>query len=186
MRTKAQEAQEAIDMGLTELRVTDPIAFLFAQHDRQLVICAALDRLAAAPGDKSARETANLILGYAETEMPLHLADEEEDLFPRLIARCDPEDGLDNIIDQLEHEHETDSALYKRLEHELKIIASGDQPAHPEVFAADATAFAMLQRRHLNWENGTILPLARQKLTPEDLDDMRVAMSARRHDAEVG
>jgi hemerythrin-like domain-containing protein len=118
---------------------------------------------------------------YAAGEKPLQLADEQKDLFPRLIARCDPVDGLDNMVDQLEHEHETDSALYKRLEHELKVIAGGQVPRHPEVFASDARAFAMLQRRHLNWENGTILPLARQKLTPEDLDEMRVAMAARRH-----
>jgi hemerythrin-like domain-containing protein len=162
-------------------QIVDPIEFLFAQHDRQRVICAALDRLAAAPADVGSRETAQLILDYAAGEMPLHLADEEEDLFPRLRARCDPEDGLDNMVDQLEHEHETDSALYKRLEHALHDIAGGTQPGHPEVFASDARAFAMLQRRHLNWENGAILPLARLKLTREDLDDMRVAMAARRH-----
>jgi len=179
------KTKEADGNGLSELRIIDPIAFLFAQHDRQLVICAALDRLAASPSDGKAAENAQFILDYASGEMPLHLADEEEDLFPRLIARCDPEDGLDNMVDQLEHEHETDSALYKRLEHELKIIARGENPGHPEVFSADARAFAMLQRRHLNWENGTILPLARQMLTPDDLDEMRVAMAARRHGTEI-
>ncbi len=174
------KTKEAASNGLSEIRIVDPIAFLFAQHDRQLVICAALDRLAASPSDEKAAENAQFILDYANGEMPLHLADEEEDLFPRLLARCDPEDGLDNMVDQLENEHETDSALYKRLEHELKGIARGEKPGHLEVFSADARAFAMLQRRHLNWENGTILPLARQMLTPGDLEDMRVAMSARR------
>ena len=162
------------------LRISDPIEFLFAEHDRQLVICAALDRLVEAPDCLEAAETARLILDYAARYMPLHLADEEEDLFPRLIARCDPEDGLDKMIDQLEHEHETDSALYKRLEHDLRAIAKGEAPGHRDVFARDAHAFAMLQRRHLNWENGTVLPLARQKLVQEDLKEMKVAMAARR------
>ena len=177
----ANEPNDAAREGISAPRIIDPLEYLFAQHDRQLVICAALDRLAVAPGDATAAETAQLILDYAVSEMPLHLADEEQDLFPRLVARCDPEDGIDNIVDQLEHEHETDSALYKRLEHELKGIARGKASSHPEVFASDARAFAMLQRRHLNWENGTILPLARQKLTREDLDDMRDAMMIRRH-----
>lgn len=163
------------------LRISDPIEFLYAEHDRQLVICAALDHLAAEPEAKDASETAQLVLEYAGSDMPLHLRDEEDDLFPRLLKRCEPEDGLENLVDQLEHEHETDSALYQRLQNALHSLAKGDSLPHPEVFASDAQAFAMLQRRHLNWENGTVLPLARQRLTPEDLDDMRVAMAARRH-----
>lgn len=163
------------------LRISDPIEFLFAEHDRQLVICAALDHLAVEPEAHDARETAQLILDYAGSDMPLHLRDEEDDLFPRLLERCEPEDGLENLVDQLEHEHETDSALYQRLQHALRTLAEGSTLPHPEVFTSDAQAFAMLQRRHLNWENGTVLPLARQRLTPEDLDDMRVAMAARRH-----
>jgi hemerythrin-like domain-containing protein len=181
----ANSSEPASGSSAPAQRIVDPIEFLYAQHDRQLVICAALDRLANAPDGEDATETAQLVLDYAATEMPLHLADEEKDLFPRLIERCDPEDALDNIVDQLEHEHETDSALYHRLEHGLKAIARGAPLAHPEVFCSDAQSFSMLQRRHLNWENGTVLPLARQKLTPEDLAEMRDAMSARRHGTEL-
>jgi len=165
--------------------IGDPIEFLFAQHDRQLVICAALERLAAAPYGAEAAESAQLILDYAEYEMPLHLADEEYDLFPRLTARCDPEDGLEAIVDMLEHEHEADSALYRCLESGLRAIAKGEAPDHRDLFARDAHAFAMLQRRHLNWENGTVLPLARQKLSGEDLEGMKHAMAARRQGAGI-
>lgn len=172
--------------GSGALRISDPIEFLYGEHDRQLVICAALDHLATAPEAPDARETAELILNYADTDMPLHLRDEEEDLFPRLLERCEPEDGLENLVDQLEHEHETDSVLYQRFKDALHAIANGKPLDHPDVFKSDAEAFAALQRRHLNWENGTVLPLARQRLTPEDLEDMRVSMAARRHGSTVG
>jgi len=183
--TTGKARKRATSGDTAGLKIVDPIEFLFAQHDRQLVICAALDRLAAAPDGHDAAESARLILDYAENEMPLHLADEENDLFPRLAARCDPEDGVEAMIDMLEHEHETDSALYGRLEPGLEGIAKGRPLKHPEVFARDAHAFALLQRRHLNWENGTVLPLARQKLTGEDLEDMRIAMAGRRHGADM-
>ena len=178
-RSKVKSGTGAEKAGA--LRISDPIEFLYAEHDRQLVICAALDHLAAAPEAPDAQETAEMILDYADSDMPLHLRDEEEDLFPRLLERCEPEDGLENLVDQLEHEHETDSVLYQRFKDALRTLAKGESLDHPEVFRSDAEAFATLQRRHLNWENGTVLPLARQRLTPEDLDEMRVAMAARRH-----
>ena len=46
--------------------------------------------------------------------------------------------------------------------------------------ARDAMAFATLQRRHLAWENGTILPLARQRLSAEDKAELGRRMTARR------
>ncbi len=182
---RAKNDSGASPEGAGALRISDPIEFLYGEHDRQLVICAALDHLASAPGAPDARETADLILNYADTDMPLHLRDEEEDLFPRLLERCEPEDGLENLVDQLEHEHETDNALYQRLKGALKTLAEGGTLRHPEVFESDAQAFALLQRRHLNWENGTVLPLARQRLTSQDLEEMRVAMAARRHGTSV-
>ena len=40
--------------------------------------------------------------------------------------------------------------------------------------------FRSSERRHLAWENGAILPLARKRLTPEDLRTLGQKMAALR------
>ncbi len=62
--------------------VRRPLEFLEGHHDRQLLICAALEHLAEESQASDIAETARMVLDYFERELPLHVADEEEDLFP--------------------------------------------------------------------------------------------------------
>lgn len=157
-----------------------PLEFLTGHHDRQSAMCAGLERLARDPGARDAAATAGLLLDYLRRELPLHIADEEEDLLPLMAHRCTEEDGLDAVLAQIRAEHEGDIAFEACLIGPLEAIASGGRPARPDVFARDATAFATMQRRHLAWENGAIVPLARRRLKPEDLARLAAAMTARR------
>lgn len=157
-----------------------PLEFLAGHHDRQGVMCAGLEHLAGQPASSRSRETAQLVLDYLEHELPLHIADEEEDLFPLLRERCGRDDDLETMFAMLRSEHGSDDALMARLMGPLRDLASGRTPAAPDVFARDAMAFATLQRRHLAWENGTILPLARQRLSAEDKAELGRRMTARR------
>ncbi len=172
----AQAQNGAIDIS----RFRHPIEFLFEEHDRQRVICATLELLAHDCTADRAPENAVLGLGYLEHEMPLHIADEEEDLFPLLTRRCAPEDELDELVALLSSEHETDEKHYLALLAPLRAIVDGRPPPNPMQFAADARAFAVLLRRHLGWENGTVLPLARRRLTAADRAEMGRKMAVRR------
>jgi hemerythrin-like domain-containing protein len=154
-----------------------PIEFLFSEHDRQRVLCASLERLA---GDPTSAETARLVLDYYEEELPRHVADEEEDLFPLLRARCEPDDAIGTILDLLDAEHATDHEIFHRLVPGLKAIAGGGRADAPIAFSADARAFSILQRRHLAWENGTVLPMARSRLGADDQRSLARRMAARR------
>ncbi len=179
MRTPSATAQAqhgAIDIN----RFRHPIEFLFKEHDRQRVICATLELLAHDCTDDRAPENATLVLGYLEHEMPLHIADEEEDLFPLLKRRCAPEDEFEELVALLSSEHETDEKHYLVLLAPLRAIVNGLRPPDPVQFAANARAFAVLQRRHLGWENGTVLPLARRRLTAADRAEMGRKMAERR------
>jgi hemerythrin-like domain-containing protein len=49
-----------------------------------------------------------------------------------------------------------------------------------EEFASAARAFARAQRRHVAYENGSILPLARTRLTRKDLKQLSRRMAQRR------
>ena len=172
----AQAQYGAIDINLFR----NPIEYLFREHDRQRMICATLELLAHDCTADSAPENAALVLGYLEHDMPLHIADEEEDLFPLLTRRCAPEDEFDEIVALLSSEHETDEKHYLALLAPLRAIVNGLRPPDPVQFAADARVFAILQRRHLGWENGTVLPLARRCLTAADKAEMGRKMAERR------
>ncbi len=179
MRTASATAQAqygAIDINLFR----HPIEYLFREHDRQRMICATLMLLAHDWTADSAPENAALVLGYLEHEMPLHIADEEEDLFPLPTRRCAPEDEFDEIVALLSSDHETDEKHYLALLAPLRTIVNGLRPPDPVQFAVDARVFAILQLRHLGWENGTVLPLARRCLTAADKAEMGRKMAERR------
>jgi hemerythrin-like domain-containing protein len=179
MRTAPATAQAqngAIDIS----RFRHPIEFLFEEHDRQRVMCAALELLAHDCTADRAQENAALVLGYLEHEMPLHIADEEEDLFPLLTRRCAPEDEFEELAALLSGEHETDEKRYLALLAPLRAIVNGLRPPDPVQFADDARAFAVLQRRHLGRENGAVLSLARRRLTAADRTEMGRKMAERR------
>lgn len=157
-----------------------PLEFIFADHDRQRVVCAALERLAGDLHAPDARENAAFVLGHLENELPIHIADEERDLFPLLRLRCLADDRIDELLSLLEDEHEEDDLHCAALLAPLRIIAEGGRPGDVPEFAAIARDFARFQRRHLGWENGTVLPLAERRLTDADQAELGRNMAARR------
>ena len=175
--TQAQDEQQA---SARHDSIRLPIEFLFDEHDRQRVICATLVRLANDCTEDDASDNAQFVLSYLEHDLPLHIADEEEDLFPLLKRRCEPDDELDYILALLNEEHEVDDDYYLRLLEPLRVIASGGEPADRGAFCHDARTFAIFRRRHLGWENGTVLPLARKRLTDADQAELGRRMAARR------
>jgi hemerythrin-like domain-containing protein len=157
-----------------------PLEFIFAEHDRQRIICAVIERLANDLHASDARENAAHVLDHLENTLPLHIADEERDLFPLLWQRCLDDDGIDELLALLQKEHEEDDALCAGLLAPLRVLAKGGQPREPVEFVALALGFARFQRRHLGWENGTILPLAERRLTDADQAELGRSMAARR------
>ena len=157
-----------------------PIEFVLADHDRQRVQFAALERLANDLDAPDARAIAAAILEFLETKLPLHVQDEERDLFPLLRRRAEPDDGFDVLLGLLQDEHAVNEEYYRDVLGPLRTMAGGGKPARPEAFAAQARAFSIFERRHLAWENDAILPLARKRLTPEDLRTLGQKMAARR------
>ena len=85
-----------------------------------------------------------------------------------------------NFLALLNDEHEADQDYQLRLLEPLRSIAAGRQPADAVEFGHAARAFSVFQRRHLAWENGTVLPLARKRLSEADQADLGRKMAARR------
>ena len=110
--------------------------------------------------------------------MPLHIADEEEDLFPAFARHCAGEAEFEGIRTQLCKEHAPDDPLTRILEADLQILAAGGTLKDHAGFAAMACSFAEMQERHLNWENNTVLPLAEKCLDAEELREIGRSMVA--------
>jgi hemerythrin-like domain-containing protein len=161
-------------------RFRDPLGFIYAEHYRNRIICNTLD--AASPASRpnlSAEELAAIVEFYA-VDRPLHVADEEELLFPMLRLRCEPSDNLPEILALLEAEHRSDQPLIDSVIEGLTALINSAALADPALFAEKCRAMSDFQRRHLAWENSVVMPLAKRRLTSADLVDLGRGMAQRR------
>jgi hemerythrin-like domain-containing protein len=177
-QARSVEASRIEEIPENLLRV--PIDYIYADHYRQRTMWAMLDELAVDPSGEVASQLSAALLTYLERDLPLHIADEEEDLFPRLKARVLPEDGVANVLALLSEEHVDNGRLAPPLVAALSTLAAGEPLADEKAFARDAALFAGAQRRHQAWENRIVMPVARKRLTRADLAEIGRNMAARR------
>lgn len=170
VQTRSRPGLTPIDPGL----LAAPIDYLHAVHLREREVCAMLDRIADL-GRASGTET-KPIMSFLSDELPLHLEDEETDLFPLLQARCSEEDEIDRLLKQLRTDH-------KRVDFDTPKITAILQSATP---AIEPTACGTLRRyadyarHHLILENAILLPFARLRLNTSDLSRLGAGMARRR------
>ena len=182
MRRDMREAAggEAVATKSRKDALPDPIQFILQDHDRQVETCSRLEELISASETEPVADWAASLVSSLDRDLPLHVKDEELDLFPRLKSRRPPESNLGDILDQLITEHQTDEGLADLVIEDLRAIAEGALPEYPVRFQLNVRAFCEMQRRHLNWENRVVLPLAQRLLTEEDKQDLARRMIARR------
>ncbi len=157
-----------------------PIAVIEADHAYQLAICDVLNRLLHNPRHGADEQEIAAVREYLCSCLPLHIADEEEDLFPLLRKHAGAEDGLEQILGQLHLEHRTDRHLIDDLCTDIGCLIGGQAFADPARFLMTAFAFSETQRRHLAWENAVVMSRARKCLTKADLAELGRRMAKRR------
>jgi pyridoxamine 5'-phosphate oxidase len=158
---------------LASALLEDPVAFLSAEHARQVALLGHLERLARAPAARGARQMAAALLRWLTEEWPLHIADEEQSLHPRLR----PHDA-GGALARLSAEHDRESDLAAQTLAGLRQLVAGGEVVPGTLEAA--AAFAGLHRQHLAFEEARITPLARRVLTPEAMRELANEMAARR------
>lgn len=167
------------DQGERPVSPGDPIEFLLAEHLNHRRMCNALERLAAATDFDAARITG--LLDFIRFDLTLHVIDEEEDVFPLLRVRCLPEDQIEAVLDRLTAEHAEDKSLSERARDVLNACLIVRKPPFAiEGGAAALITFAQHERSHLALENAVIIPLARRRLSQEDLETLGQRFIARR------
>lgn len=174
----APAGQEGYLSALPRHLLASPLDFVLADHLRQRVMCSLLDRLAAR--HRFETEIAREVLAHIETDMAIHVIDEEQDLFPMLRRRALPEDQLEPVLGQLSTEHAEDGAHAGHIVAGLKAALADRHEALDDPLRAALARFAASQRRHLALENAVVMPLAKKRLTPVDLSALGGRMAARR------
>ena len=150
-----------------------PLQYIAADIYRERILCAILAQMADRRQlDPRASAAALAFLRY---DLPLHIRDVDECVFPLLSVRVRPQDRIDVLADRLRTEH----AL---AEEDIEAIcallqAHGPEPARwPELLAA----FVAKGRRHLTIENAVLLPLCEARLTRQDRKILSQIMAVRR------
>jgi hemerythrin-like domain-containing protein len=164
----------------------DPIAFILEEHDRQFEICAHLETLVSASESEPSARWAASLLEFLTKDLPVHIEDEERDLFPMLAARQGDNQDLPVILDQLVLEHELDRGLVEPIVDDLRDVAEGRVLADPTRFDMYVRTFTEAMRRHINWENRVVLPLARRLLSEEDRAHLGGRITDRRRNLAAG
>ncbi len=157
----------------------DPLEMLLACHSRIEAQCDTLRRLvehlSAQGNDAQAGQAARAILRYFNTAGQHHHQDEEQDLFPLLIATRDQTAVA--LVARLLAEHKKLDAAWHRLRPLLIDIA---EDRADRIDAEIAAHFISLYARHIALENGNLLPLAGALLDATQLQALGLNMAARR------
>lgn len=156
-----------------------PIEAMRDEHMLQRQCFVALEKLAAETAPQPV--VAEDILDTLEHDTPLHIADEELSLFPRLRQRAESDDDIEALLAKLSDEHAEARTAFDALKALLRRLAGGATPdAAGRQLMLDVAA---MEKKHLVLENAVLLPLAAARLTAEDkrliLDEMR---ARRAHD----
>ncbi len=159
--------------------LSDPIAWFFAEHQRHRQFCDLMQRAAMAP---TYDETlVRWLLEFVVHDLALHVLDEEEDLFPLMRSRAQPEDDVDKVLGRLQAEHAKDLTAAAAVRHHLEACLRQQAPINRNNVRRRALeAFAVQERSHLALENAVVLPLARLRLTERDLLDLSNRLAKRR------
>ena len=158
----------------------DPLEALQACHGKIEAQLEALERLAHRAAPAAAESAAaQAVLGFFETSGAQHHRDEDDDLLPLLRTRAAALGRIEvaAAIDELEREHATLNAQWRRLREVLGKIAARHEA---NIDAGEVGRFAWLYRRHMDRESQLVLPFAREVLEAADRAEFGARMAKRR------
>ena len=162
----------------------DPIGMLLGCHrriEKKLATLKALSAHVAKNGvDAEASVAAQAVLRYFSAAAVYHHEDEEVDLMPilqRRVSDATDRARLGALDARIREDHREVEQVWSRLRRPLESIADGLMRTLPDT---DVQSFAALYRRHIEAEEGLIVPLAQRWLNAQDLAILGRAMAARR------
>lgn len=174
-----EDAHDTEIERLPDALIQEPLNWLFAEHYRHRQLCKIIEVMANSVAyDEDAMVE---VIDFLKHDMPLHILDEEDDLFPLLRRRAQPDDDLEHILGVLCGEHKTDAARVETLiAGLLKVQNLRKAPSLDLPLRALLLEFIAHERRHVALENAVVLPIARLRLQSGDLRALSGRFAARR------
>ena len=167
-------------LDLSSERFLNPLQLIWADHERQFIIDRELRKLAHLGDIDRITELGELLFVFFTEDLLLHHQDEEIDLFRMLRFACRPKDRIGQVLEELDRDHAAESYLMRIIVTDLKRALGGKKLQSPAFFFTNLHHFAKGQERHITWENEVVLPLASERLFPEDIEELGRNMAARR------
>ena len=161
----------------------EPLEILAACHTRMLAQLETLDRLMRwlpeHGADEDAQKAAANIIRYFDTAAVNHHRDEEEDVFPMLLARCSVAASIRirRLIKWVCDDHRALEAAWAALRVSLEAIAQGRASS---LCADEIANFSSRYLSHIDREDNELFPFAANVLKEEDLCVLSERMRARR------
>lgn len=173
----ADTSHHATDMMMLE----DPLEFLADDHMRSKTVCETMRRVVSAvtPDRSDLLE----VQTFLQHELPLLLHDEDDDLCLIMRERALASDDFDKLAQRITILHaEIDTKRLGVLE-TINVRLNDGMPL-TAVDRVELTDLEVKLRKDMIMENARLLPLARLRLTAEDISTLRGLM-LRRHIADL-
>ena len=159
-----------------------PLEMLHACHGKIQRQLSTLQKLAVhlpAHGcDQQAQQAAQGILRYFDTAGQFHHQDEEENLFPTLLALTIPDKAeVKTLIDRLLAQHVVMFAAWSDVRAVVAKLAEGVNTPLPETLVEKLVDN---YTRHIALEEAELLPLAARLLSPQQIMTLGKCMAERR------
>ena len=168
------------DPNERQIFARNPLDVIAHAHAVQMQMCDAMERIAdGLPGDIDRRLCAQ-VATCLQFDLPLHHLDEETGLFPILKRCAQHDDGLEDILNRLAAEHSSDADLAAEIAENLERLCADNGAANPNMLGYMLRGFFERYRRHVQWENTLVMPLARLRLTLGDLEELSALMESSR------
>lgn len=153
----------------------DPLDALLHDHAFQLELCDLLESLADSlpEGDIV---IAAAIVPVLRRGVTGHMRFEEEQLFPLLRGHHSAVPQVKAVTRQLTREHEIDVDFLGEVADALEAFVGVGVVENPEMLGYMLRFFFESQRRHIEWENNVLIPLARNVLTGDEMQALRRAL----------
>lgn len=179
-----QETQHLRLVGDHGTGISDPILTLEADHAAKLELCALLELIADGLPHTAEASLAGACVPVLRKGLAAHLFLEECVLFPLMRRRRLGDAETEVVLQQLEQEHSSDEWFANEIAEELEGLCSVQQPRNPEMLGYMLRGFFVSVRRHVGWENATVLRIARRSLSSADLDELSAAIELQRREEE--
>jgi iron-sulfur cluster repair protein YtfE (RIC family) len=129
--------------------------------------------------DKEIRDAASRVIRYFSEALPLHVADEEQSIVPRLSGR---EPAIDAALERMRQEHKDHEPQLQSLLKTCRVLEESPGRLNEVRPGFQATVSALEREfvKHLEEEETVILPAIRTILRDDDRDAILRELRARR------